>query len=76
MLANDQNQIWDTVRNWSTTERLRLASRLIQSIERDNIAVQNAVKPAEFIGIWKSTTPPSDEEVERILEDERLRKYG
>lgn len=29
-----------------------------------------------LIGIWKSDSPPSDEDVERILEEARLEKYG
>ena len=30
----------------------------------------------QLIGLWKTDQPPNDEEVERILEDERMRKYG
>jgi hypothetical protein len=30
----------------------------------------------QLIGIWKTEHPPSDEEVERILEEERMKKYG
>jgi len=29
-----------------------------------------------LIGIWKMNNPPSDEEVERIIEEERMKKYG
>lgn len=29
-----------------------------------------------LIGIWKMKHPPSDEEVERIVEEKRLKKYG
>jgi hypothetical protein len=30
----------------------------------------------QLIGICKTEQPPSDEEVERILEEERMKKYG
>ena len=30
----------------------------------------------KLIGIWKTPQPPSDEEVDRILHQERMRKYG
>jgi hypothetical protein len=30
----------------------------------------------QLIGICKTEHPPSDEEVERILEEERMKKYG
>jgi hypothetical protein len=29
-----------------------------------------------LIGIWKTEQPPGDEEVERIIEKERMKKYG
>jgi hypothetical protein len=29
-----------------------------------------------LIGLWKLENPPSDEEVERIIEEARMRKYG
>lgn len=32
--------------------------------------------PADLIGVWKADPVPSDQEVERILEEERMRKYG
>ena len=28
-----------------------------------------------MIGIWKTVHPPSEEQVERILEQERMKKY-
>lgn len=32
---------------------------------------------ADFLGLFQTdATPPTDEEVERILEEERMRKYG
>jgi hypothetical protein len=30
----------------------------------------------QLIGLWKTENPPSDEEVERILKEERMKKYG
>jgi hypothetical protein len=29
-----------------------------------------------LIGIWKTDHPPSDEEVERLIEEARMKKYG
>jgi hypothetical protein len=29
-----------------------------------------------LIGIWKTDKPPSDEAVQRIVEEERVKKYG
>ncbi len=30
----------------------------------------------ELIGMWKMDNPPDDAEVERIIEEERMKKYG
>ena len=30
----------------------------------------------QLIGFWKTEHPPSDEEVERIVDEERMKKYG
>jgi hypothetical protein len=30
----------------------------------------------ELIGAWKMENPPDDAEVERIIDEERMRKYG
>jgi hypothetical protein len=30
----------------------------------------------QLIGLWKIDNPPSDEEVERIVDDHRMRKHG
>jgi hypothetical protein len=29
-----------------------------------------------LIGLWKIDNPPNDEEVERIIEEHRMKKYG
>lgn len=30
----------------------------------------------QLIGIWKTDQPPTDEEVEEIIDQERMKKYG
>jgi hypothetical protein len=44
----------------------------------DNLPVSNERQDAlrQLIGICKTEQPPSDEEVQRILEQERMTKYG
>ena len=68
-------EVWREVRQWPTQARLSLASRIIQSLEREQ--AEPVQRPAAaLIGVWKTDQPPSDEEVERILEEEKMRKYG
>lgn len=48
--------------NWQEPEGLEVVER------------QEALR--QLIGIWKSEHPPDDEEVERILNQETMKKYG
>jgi hypothetical protein len=72
--------VWREVSNWPPEQRLALATRLLQSLQEDEgpAAVSEERREAlqQLIGIWKTEQPPSDEQVERILEQERLKKYG
>jgi hypothetical protein len=71
--------IWREVSAWPPEQRLALATRLLHSLEEEKpVVVSREQQEAlhELIGIWKTGQPPSDEEIERILEQERIRKYG
>jgi hypothetical protein len=74
------SNIWREISSWTPEERLALAKRILQSLQQDEAAVtvSQARREAlqQLIGIWKTEQPPNDEEVERILEQERMKKYG
>ena len=77
-------EIWERVRTWPAAERIALASRILQSLEREQVwpaAQPESAKPkktlADLWGIMATDKPPpTDEEVERIIEEEIMRKYG
>lgn len=77
-------EIWERVRTWPAAERIALASRILQSLEREQprpVAPPESAKPkktlADLWGIWATDQPPpTDEEVERIIEEEIMKKYG
>jgi hypothetical protein len=77
-------EIWERVRTWPAAERIALASRILLSLEREQAqpaAPPDAVRPrktlADLWGIMATDKPPpTDEEVERIIEEEIMRKYG
>jgi hypothetical protein len=78
--TQDISSVWQEIRQWPSGQRLALATRILESLERES---GTTVAPADrqhalknLIGIWKTENPPSDEQVERIVEEERLRKYG
>ncbi len=47
-------------------------------VEEAAVAVSKERQEAlqQLIGIWKTEQPPNDEQVERMLEQERMKKYG
>ncbi|TMQ34491.1 MAG: hypothetical protein E6K70_07380 [Planctomycetota bacterium] len=73
-------KIWREVSSWPPEQRRALATRLLQSLDREErpVAVSKEQQEAlqALIGIWKTKQPPNDEQVTRILEEERMKKYG
>jgi hypothetical protein len=72
--------VWREVRGWPAKIRLELASQILRSFEplTESAGPCNERGDAlrDLIGIWKTDKPPSDDQVERIIEEERTRKYG
>jgi hypothetical protein len=77
---HDLTTIWREISNWPPEQRLELATRLLQSLLRDNgpVPISNERQEAlrQLIGIWKTEKPPTEEQVARILEQERMKKHG
>ena len=77
---HDLTTIWQEVSGWPPEQRLELAERLLQSLRREEKqAAAFEGRPEalrQLVGIWKTDRPPNDEQVGRMLEEERLRKYG
>jgi hypothetical protein len=73
-------KIWREVSSWPPEQRLALATRILQSLDQEErpVAVSKEQQEAlqALIGIWKTKQPPNDEQVNRILEEERMKKYG
>ncbi|MYA71888.1 hypothetical protein F4009_10845 [Candidatus Poribacteria bacterium] len=71
-------EVWNRVRTWDPEMRIDLARRILETV------VPSRIQPApqtmsldEVIGIAKTDTPPpTDEDCKKILEEERLKKYG
>ncbi|MBW3543044.1 MAG: hypothetical protein KY476_22520 [Planctomycetes bacterium] len=78
--TNDLAAVWQDVSQWPPSERMALATRILRSLEQRS---EPAPPPDErpealkrLIGIWKSPHPPDDDDVERLVAEERGRKYG
>lgn len=76
---DNPTNIWRELLNWPPEERLALARRLLESLQRNEVLL--AVSPErrnalqQLIGIWKTQEPPNDEQANRIVEQERMKKY-
>jgi len=67
--------VWEEVNLWPADLRRSLATRILQSLQDQPQARGETL--ADLVGLLASDkTPPTDEEVERILEEERARRLG
>jgi len=75
----DREAILRIVRQWSVNERIALADAILADART---APQQEPQPpnvpsAALRGILSNSQPaPSDEDVARILDEERMKKYG
>jgi hypothetical protein len=77
--ADQLAEVLDRVRTWSPKSRIALARRILETLEPGaSIAEPPRLKPlSEILGMLRTDAPPpSDEECRRIIEEERMRKYG
>jgi hypothetical protein len=77
--ANELADVLDRVKTWTPARRITLARRILETVE-----LSSAVEPPprripleQVFGLLKTDAPPpTDEECARIVEEERMRKYG
>ncbi|MFO0887786.1 MAG: hypothetical protein U0790_01440 [Isosphaeraceae bacterium] len=71
----DIDSLVNQIRTWSSSERLRLARRILETLESAEPAAP-ARSLKDIIGLLRtSDRPPGDEECRAILEEELVRKY-
>lgn len=78
--ALDRETVLQIVRHWPKSEQVALAHAILADADPRTAASPQptAIVPSTTLrGILSTDQPaPSDEEVERILEEERAEKYG
>lgn len=74
-------ELEDKIRSLDPVQAQQLESAVRGAMAR--VDQQSGIAPKEqqeclrqLIGIWKCDTPPSDDDVKQILDDERMAKYG
>lgn len=78
-MTPDLPNIWQEVSRWPPGQRLALATRILQSLQQEAtvpVSKERSEALTGLIGIWKTEHAPNDEEVRKILAEDRLRKYG
>ena len=69
--------VWGRVSRWPEAMKLSLASRILHSLQQRTDEPADRKSLRDLIGLWdRGQPPPTDEEVARILEEERMKKYG
>ncbi len=69
-------EAWEKVSSWPAPWRLSLATRLLNSLDGSTLSPAPGATPGDLVGAWKVPEPPSDADVERILDEERQRKWS
>lgn len=71
-------QIIEQVRSWPPAEQKLLAEQILQSLPPDTepTVPKPTASAASIIGLWADVEPkPTDEELQRILEDSIFEKH-
>lgn len=77
--ANEMADILNRVKSWPVPSRIELARHILETVEgRPAVEPPPRSRPvSDLVGLLRADGPaPTDEEVEQIIEEERLRKYG
>ncbi|MBI1903587.1 MAG: hypothetical protein HYS13_20995 [Planctomycetia bacterium] len=70
--------LWQQAMELPVEQRRELASRILRSLPKERQAPQSGRKSlAGLLGLLATNgPPPTDEDVKRILDEERLRKFS
>ena len=71
-------EVLQRVRTWEPEMRIDLARRILETlVPRQIPPPPRTMSPEEVFGILKTDgPPPTDEECKKIIEEERMKKYG
>ncbi len=78
MDSKEMFEVWNRVRTWDPEMRIDLARRILETLASSQILPPpQTMSLDKVIGIAKTdAVPPTDEECKKILEEERMKKYG
>jgi hypothetical protein len=72
---NELLNVWGQIKDWPEDMRVSLASKILSSLQHEPASPRKTL--ADLLGTLSSNQPPpSDEDVSRIIDEERIRKFG
>jgi hypothetical protein len=73
--TSELQDVWGRIKDWPEDLQVSLASKILSSLQHESASSRRPL--SDLVGVLAGdATPPNDEEVERILEEERARKFG
>ncbi len=77
MNSKEMFEVLERVRTWDAKMRIDLARQILETVVPPQIPPPQTMPLDEVIGILKTDAPaPTDEECKKIIEEERMKKYG
>ena len=77
MNSKEMFEVLERVRTWDAKMRIDLARQILETVVPPQILPPQTMPLDEVIGILKTDAPaPTDEECKKIIEEERMKKYG
>jgi hypothetical protein len=72
---NELLNVWGRIKDWPEDMRVSLASRILSSLQNEPTSPRKTL--ADLVGVLSSDkSPPTDQDVSRIVEEERIKKFG
>ena len=76
--STDVEGLLDELKGWSTSDRLRLARRILETLEAGtSVTTPRPRALSDIVGLLKTVNPPpTDEECQALLEEELIKKHA
>ncbi|MGD0654511.1 MAG: hypothetical protein ABSA16_09225 [Thermoguttaceae bacterium] len=72
---NELLNVWGQIKDWPEDMRVSLASRILSSLQNEPTSPCKTL--ADLVGVLSGVQPPpTDQDVSRIVEEERIKKFG
>jgi hypothetical protein len=74
--TGELQDVWSRIMSWPEPMRLSLASRILHSLEQERLEPAQRKTLGDLVGMWDTGASLADEDVDRIADEERIRKHG